>query len=129
MGKRSKKSRKIEQWTLDVFPNFERTLPKLVKLSLRDCAILVSASIDVALVEVLSKRLVGPGSAITEFLGGDEDGRAPCASFGSRIQLALLLGLMSEEDAKLLRTLKKLRNMVAHRVNIDVTSPSIQKLL
>jgi hypothetical protein len=59
------------------------------------------------------------------FLGIDGDGRAPAGSFGARIQLALLVGLITEEDATILRQIKNLRNTFAHRVKVDFLSPSV----
>ena len=39
-----------------------------------------------------------------------------------RIQLALLLGIVTESDAAILRQLKNLRNVLSHRVNVDMCS-------
>ena len=63
------------------------------------------------------------------FLGLNEDGRAPCATFGARIQLALLLGIITKSDADILRTIKHIRNKFAHRVNIDFSSDIVKPLV
>jgi len=55
---------------------------------------------------------------IETFLGLNEDGRAPVVSFGARIQMALLLGIITKEDAAVLRAIKKIRNAFSHRVKL-----------
>ena len=56
------------------------------------------------------------------------DGRAPIASFGARIQLTLLLGIITSEDAALLRQIKALRNLFAHRARMEFVHPSAVKI-
>jgi hypothetical protein len=90
-------------------------------LSPRELAIVASAALDVALAELLSRRLTGPQNEIGEFLGVAEDGRAPAGSFGARIQLARLLGLIGDKDVAALRAMKNLRNKMAHRARMDFT--------
>ena len=65
----------------------------------------------------------------TDFLGADEDGRAPAGSFGARIQLAYLVGLISKKAVGSLRAIKALRNVMAHRVNADILGEKAQKAL
>ena len=67
-------------------------------------------------------------SEAEEFLGLNGDGRAPVGSLGSRIQLALLAGLLAPEDAAILRGVKNLRNLFAHRVQIGALSPEALKV-
>jgi hypothetical protein len=124
-----KKKWTIERFTADVMPLAENAFGERCKLSLRESVILTSAMIDTALAELISKRLIGPEHEIVEFLGADADGRAPCGSFGSRIQLARLLGILVEEDVALLRLVKKLRNMAAHRVKLEIGAPEVADLL
>jgi hypothetical protein len=119
MGACSKSRWKIERWTVDVLPMLSTSLLDYMHLSLRDSAILTCATIDVALAELISRRLTGPEQEIVEFLGADENGRAPCGSLGSRIQLARLLGIICDADALLLRKVKGLRNIVAHRIDMN----------
>jgi hypothetical protein len=85
--------------------------------------------LDGALAHLLSCRLVDCPSEYEEFLGLNEDGRAPCGSFGARIQLALLLGIITPTDASLLRTVKNIRNKLAHRVKADYHSPEVLPLI
>lgn len=78
---------------------------------------------DVALAQLLTMRLVEHEREAGEFWGLNGDGRAPAGSFGSRIQLALLVGLITPKDAAILRGVKGLRNLFAHRVHIGLLSP------
>ena len=55
-------------------------------------------------------------------LGVNGDGRAPAGSFGARIQLGLLVGLLTPGDAAPLRAIKELRDLFAHHVRIDFLS-------
>jgi len=76
-------------------------------------------------VNLLEKRLVNYAVEQERFLGLNADGRAPAGSFGARIQLALLMGCISIEEALALRAFKEIRNRYAHRVNIDFMDESI----
>ncbi|MDQ3045601.1 MAG: hypothetical protein M3R06_10710 [Chloroflexota bacterium] len=121
----SKKKWKIEQYTAEILPSVMQSLVDYGNLPLRESVILTSAIFDTALAELIQRRLTGPTSEIIEFLGADEDGRAPCGSFGSRIQMARLLGILVDEDVELLRRLKKLRNIAAHRVKLAVSEQKV----
>lgn len=59
-----------------------------------------------------------------DFLGLDGNGRAPCAAFGAKIQIALLAGVLTPTDAGILRAIKGIRNRFAHEVRADFTSQS-----
>ena len=120
---------KTEQWLRDVFPGEERIYAEYRSLPRRELAIVSAAVLDAALAELVSKRLAGPEAEIHSFLGVDGDGRAPCASFGSRIQLALLLQVITTDDAIVLRAIKNLRNRFAHEVKADYTSRSVLPIL
>lgn len=120
---------KIEQWMRDVFPGADRIYEDYRGLPRRELAITAGAVLDLALVEILSMTLTGPEQEIHSFLGINGDGRAPCGSFGARIQLALLLSIISERDAAILRAIKNIRNQLAHQVNIDFDSSSVLPLL
>jgi hypothetical protein len=126
MGKRKWK---IETFTRDLYPIIVEQFAEHAALPLRESVILTCSIIDAGIAELLSKRLAGPEHEIVEFLGADEDGRAPCGSFGSRIQLARLLGILTDEDVVLLRFLKKLRNKAAHRVKFDSSDTSVNEIL
>src|SRR5688572_9441745 len=123
---------KIERWLEEVYPGAQRLIDEYKGLPSRELVIVACAVLDVALAAVLEKRLNGPPKEIAEFLGADLDGRAPLASFGARIQLARLLGIIRDEHVATLRALKNLRNVMAHRVKADLTdarsAPHVLKL-
>lgn len=129
MSRRRKRKWTVERFTNDGLPLISESLIRHAELGLRESAILTSAMIDVGLAEAISKRLSGPEHEIVEFIGGHEDGRAPCASFGSRIQAGRLLGILTDEDVVLLRHLKDLRNIAAHRLKCAVTDKGVADIL
>ena len=118
---------KVERWLADVFPGKENIYSEYRDLRPRELAIVTSAILDCALVELLAHRLRHEGGEIESFLGLNGDGRAPAASFGARIQLGLLLGILTTQDAAILRSIKGLRNEFAHSVNVGFLSPPILK--
>ena len=118
---------KLERWLSDVFPGEENIYSEYRELRPRDLAITVAAVLDCALAELLIQRLGGPNKEIESFLGLNGDGRAPVASFGARIQLGLILGILTSRDVAILRTIKGIRNEFAHRVNVGFLSPTILK--
>lgn len=120
---------KVERWLEDVFPGEDRIYEEYRHLPRRELAIVASAVLDVALGELLSHRLIDMPKEYEEFLGLNANGRAPCASFGARIQLALLLGIITEHDAALLRTVKNIRNKLAHRVKADYNTSDVLPLV
>lgn len=123
---------KTEQWMRDIFPGADKIYSEYHQLPRRELAVVAGAVLDAALAELLAKRLNGPEKEIHSFLGLDGDGRAPCGSFGARIQLAQLTSLISAKDAAILRAIKKIRNLFAHEVRSDFNSelvlPNIIKL-
>ncbi len=108
-------ARKLETWITDIFPGATKVYENYRDLPARELVIVVATSFDIALVDLLYLRMKGDTKEVEEFLGINGDGRAPCGSFGARIQLALLLGVITAEDAKLLRIVKSIRNTFAHR--------------
>ncbi|WAG17961.1 hypothetical protein DX980_01535 [Burkholderia gladioli] len=120
---------KTEQWMRDVFPGGDKIYVEYRQLPRRELAIVVGAALDAALAELLSKRLHGSEPEIHSFLGVNGDGRAPCASFGARIQLSLLTTIISQNDAIILRAIKGIRNQFAHEVRADYNSPSLLPLI
>jgi hypothetical protein len=117
---------KIERWLSEVFPGEDRIYSEYHALSRRELAIVAAAVLDVALAELLSKRLLDVPKEYEEFLGLDENGRAPAGTFGARIQLALLLGVITDRDTAILREIKHIRNRFSHRVKVDFTSPTVR---
>lgn len=120
---------KIERWLADVFPGKENIYSEYNHLPRRELAVVAAAVLDVALAELLSKRLANKSKEYEEFLGLDGNGHAPCGSFGSRIQLALLVGVITDHDAAILRAIKNIRNKLAHRVRTDFISPDVIPLV
>lgn len=120
---------KVERWLDEVFPGKERVYDEYRSLPARELAIVSAAVLDLALAELLTLRLADIPKEAEEFLGLDSNGRAPAGSFGARIQLALLVGLLDTKDAAVLRAMKGLRNEFAHRVRVNFTSPGPLKAL
>ena len=118
---------KIERWLSDVLPGEDEIYAEYRSLPPRELAIVSAAVLDVALAELLSLRMADQSKEAEEFLGLNGDGRAPTGSFGARIQLGLLVGLLTPEDAAILRAIKELRNLFAHRVRVDFLAPSVLK--
>jgi hypothetical protein len=119
---------KTERWLADIFPGESNIYSEYRSLSPRELSVVCAAVLDAALAEILSLRLDGPPKEIEEFLGLAGDGRAPAASFGARIQLGLLVGVLTRDDAEILRRIKELRNLFAHRVRINFLSPAALKI-
>lgn len=117
---------KVERWMSEVFPGKDKIYEEYRHLPPRELVIVSCAVLDAALLELLAKRLSGPEKEIEEFLGANGDGRAPVGSFGARIQLALVTGVLTIEDAAVLRALKGLRNLMAHRVRVDFLAKEAQ---
>jgi hypothetical protein len=120
-------ARKAERWIPNELPVLGAIYSRFSDLSLRELSIITSAILDSALAELLTLRLVDASKETEEFLGLNGDGRAPVASFGARIQLALLLGIIKKMDAEMLRAMKQLRNLFAHHSKIEFNSPEAQK--
>jgi hypothetical protein len=119
---------KIERWLSEVFPGEEDIYSEYRALSQRELAIVCAAVLDVALAELLWLRLRECGKESEEFLGLNADGHAPAGSFGARIQLGVLVGLLTPDDAATLRAIKELRNLFAHRVKLTFLSPTARKV-
>lgn len=120
---------KTERWLEEVFPGKDQIFSAYRGFSGRELVIVASAVLDTALASLLARRLRNLPSEAEAFLGVAGDGRAPVASFGARIQLALLIGLLTERDAAILRHLKNLRNLLSHRVKADLCSEAALKPL
>jgi len=118
---------KIERWLAEVFPGEEQIYAEYRGLPPRELAVVAAAVLDLALAELLTLRLENQTREIEEFLGLNGDGRAPAGSFGARIQLGLLVGILTPDDAAALRTIKEIRNLFAHRVRVNFLSPPVLK--
>jgi len=119
---------KTERWMEEVFPGKENIYSDYRSLPTRELVVVSASVLDIALAELLSKRLIQNDKEIERFLGLNGDGRAPAASFGARIQLGYLIGILSKLDADILRTIKAMRNLFAHTVKVDFLSPPVFKL-
>uniref|UniRef100_C6E2D1 Uncharacterized protein n=1 Tax=Geobacter sp. (strain M21) TaxID=443144 RepID=C6E2D1_GEOSM len=119
---------KIEKWLTDVFPGSVSIYEEYRHLTRRELAIVAAGVLDLGLAQLLSMRLAGSDREREEFLGLNGDGRAPAGSFGARIQLGVLTGTITSDDADILRIIKNIRNCFAHRVRVDFTSPDILPL-
>ncbi len=95
-------------------------------VSSREMVIVGCSMLDVALADLIAARLRDDPEEVCDFIGADEDGRAPLGSFGARIQAAYLLGLIGQEHLETLRALKKVRNLLSHRVKVDLLTPRVQ---
>lgn len=120
---------KVERWLSEVFPGEEHIYSEYRSLNPRELAVVCAAVLDLALAELIALRLSDSSSEVENFLGLDGDGRTPAASLGARIQLGLLLEILTAEDAAILRTLKDVRNAFAHRVKVTFLSPAVQRPL
>lgn len=118
---------KIERWLSEVFPGETQIYSEYRALPPRELAIVTASVLDVALTELLTLRLADNEKEIQDFLGLNGDGRAPAGSFGARIQLGILLGILTPRDVAILRVIKEIRNLFAHRVRIDFLSPQVLK--
>lgn len=119
---------KIDKWLTAIAPSTQDILDEIETLNLREFVIVAACTLDVALAELIAARLCGPEQEIVDFLGADGDGRAPGGSFGSRIQLARLLGLIDGTDAKILRSIKEVRNTMAHRLSSSASDERVSRL-
>jgi hypothetical protein len=120
---------KVEKWLQEVFPGEEKIYSEYRDLAPRELVIVGVGVLDLSLAELITRRLLDYGGEAEAFLGLNGDGRAPAGSIGARIQLALLLGIITTEDATVLRAMKELRNVVAHRVRVDFLSEPAQRAL
>lgn len=118
----------MERWLAEVFPGDAEIYAEYRNLPPRELTIVSAAVLDVAIAELLALRLADRDKEVEDFLGLNGDGRAPAGSFGARIQLALLVGLLTPDDAAILRSIKELRNLFAHRVRLNFLSPPVLKV-
>lgn len=120
---------KVERWLEEVFPGKDKIYSEYRLLPRRELAITAAAVLDAALVQLLHMRLADRGKESEDFLGLSGDSRAPCGSFGARIQLAYLVGLLTKDDIVVLRFIKNIRNAFAHRVKADFNTQHVLPLI
>jgi len=121
---------KIERWLSQLYPGDNSCLTTpYAKLTPREFVVVACSTLDAGVAEVIALRLRDDPKEVEDLLGADGDGRAPVGSFGARIQLAYLLGLLNKTQAQGFRALKNLRNVMAHRVMVDLTCSDAQRCL
>jgi hypothetical protein len=123
----SKSKRKIEAWSTQIFGNSDEHNEKYDKLKGRELAILAAAVMDIGLAHAIEKKIRNDQDEVQGFLGLNGDGRAPIGTFGARIQMAYLLGIISKGEMEVYRAIKKIRNHFAHTVNAQFMSLEILK--
>ncbi|MEM1071455.1 MAG: hypothetical protein AAGB48_12620 [Planctomycetota bacterium] len=82
----------------------------LANASDQEIAIIGAARLDDSLDRVLQARLVDDKNAIKSMLGG----RGALSAFGSRIDIAILVGVITPEFGWELHQIRKIRNNLAH---------------
>jgi hypothetical protein len=122
-------AQRIETWFGNLYDPSAELPPEYKQLAPRELVIVACGLLDAALAEVLSLRFRDDRNETDAFLGIEGDSRAPAGTFGARIQLAYLLGLIDAPMVQGLRGLKRLRNLMAHRVRVDLLSPDAQACL
>ena len=94
----------------------------------RAAGIVGAAILDSTLESVLKSRLVKSPQAKNDSLFDGPN--PPLSSFGSRIDIAYRLGLISEEMSKVLHIVRRIRNSFAHDlVNCDFNNPQMASLV
>jgi DNA-binding MltR family transcriptional regulator len=117
--------RKIEDWKRQVYGPTEELDNKYGNLTGRELGIMAGAILDNGLAHAIENKLRNDPKELESFLGLNDDGRAPLGTFGARIQLAYLLGIINKKEMDSLRTFKKIRNLFAHKVNINFGSEEV----
>lgn len=115
----------IEAWIKELFPGSESLYDQYKSLPPRELVTLVCGMLDVALAELLSKRLLGAGEEIASFHAPEENGDVPAATLGSRIQLARMGRIINDRDVAVLRALRNLRNVMVDRQDTDFLDPEV----
>jgi DNA-binding MltR family transcriptional regulator len=88
-------------------------IDEVAKASDRAMAIVACALVDDQLFELLKRSLHDDTEVIDDMFGG----LRPLATFSAKINLAYLIGLISERVFKDLHTIRKIRNDFAHGLN------------
>lgn len=122
-------ARSIERYSEELARDFPVRWEEHFALPPRELPLVACAVLDASLTGLIEKRLVDDPSLIRKFLGIDGNYYAPVANFGPRIDLARLLGLLTNVDVKTLHALRRLRNAMAHRVRFSYTDTAAQPLL
>jgi hypothetical protein len=97
-------------------------IAEIASQSDRGAALIAQAYLEDRLVAAIKARLVDNDDVLNRLFKGT----GPLASFSSRIDIGLALGLYQVEAHKLFRQIKDIRNDFAHKARpLDFTTPSI----
>jgi len=118
-----------EKWLSEDNSGLAATFDEYRHLSNRELSVVTASILDACLAELLSARVLNLPKEAAEFFGFNGNNYAPGATFGARIHLAVLLGIIRPEDGAILRSIKNIRNAFAHKVRVDFTSPRVQPLM
>jgi DNA-binding MltR family transcriptional regulator len=88
----------------------------------RALIILCSSIIDIQLLNILDAFFLNSIKKDDDLLKGDN----PLATFSSRIKIVYRLGLVDETFRALLDTIRKVRNLSAHSIELDIRKSPIR---
>ena len=109
MSNKTDESEKEEHW----FSEFKRFALEFKSESDRAAVILGAAKLDISLYQVIERFLLPCSGGRDELLEGD----SPLATFSARINLCHRLGLISDECARALHLVRRIRNSFAHELS------------
>jgi len=112
MARKTNKLKSLSHATLDDKAR-EAFFREVLKGSDRSAAIMAAAAVEHALVSLIRTKLIDLKQENEELAFGD---RGLFATFGSRIQISLLLQLIDETEQRDLNVIKAVRNAFAHSV-------------
>jgi DNA-binding MltR family transcriptional regulator len=91
----------------------------------RGVAIIAAAILEERLNDAIKRRWVDSPTAVQRML--QVDGGGPLGSFGPKIDLVYLMGLISADGHKDMKIIKKIRNKFAHYIDVDTfETPTIK---
>lgn len=102
---------------------YDTALNLIKKENDRGAALLAAMMAEHCLDVLIEKRLLPPYSK-EQFISGFN---SPIGTFSSKIELSYRIGLISQGLAKLLHSLRKIRNTYAHELVADFDSPEISR--
>lgn len=115
--------------TAEGYP-ISNAIKKWDALSDRDFVVAGCAVIDANLTHLLIQRLVNLPDIAENFLGvGDKVEGGGASTLSSKAELAALVGLISLEKVKYLKSFMRIRNHFAHRVVMDFKTDCVVKEL
>lgn len=109
-------------WSEDVLPKAKELSEQYGNLTPRELTIVAGGVLDIALADMIALRLKHQLKLAERFVGLTGEANAPAGNFASRIDLAVLLGIILLEDGEVFHCIRSLRNHFAHTVFASVTS-------